>query len=225
MAFSVAAAPVIPKFSVISEYSVFRIGLVPTARVVIQECIYILEQPTTIISSVDVDGDGKFEVITVSGWAGVIGRTVSLADSTKVGVITAASEVSPNVQITLDTGSETRLDGQQVFLVVQMPVGTPAYQPAELGRRWELFIDGSNPDAMARLSLILGTVHVEAALAVLTALGNSTITQAQVAAAVQGLAAKAINIDGLIADQAEQLELDRRAGSVPWLSATGDVPQ
>lgn len=244
MAFSTVTTREVPKFVLLTEYTVFRSGAAPGVRVVFEEMVYILDSPVTVTQAQDLDADGKAETLTIPEWGGrtdLLGKILALPDSTRIGVITAVDQV----QVTEDVweGAElvapatyeaqvrvameipTDLSDAQVALVKTMAgVSTPQYRRAVGGRRWELALDGFNPAALGKMVNMLGAVHVEAVLSVLQVLGISTVTPAQVVGAVQTLAANGTNIDGMLAKQGEKLEQDRQAGLMPWLIPAGDAP-
>lgn len=77
---------------------------------------------------------------------------------------------------------------------------------------------------MAYLGDRLAAAYVAATKAILPQLGITTVTDNEITMAVQALAARNTNIESFIAEQAEQVELDRRTGAIPWLRVTGRPP-
>jgi hypothetical protein len=244
-----------PKFIVVSRYAVNRIGLYPEVQLSFTECVYMLDTTVTVASAQDADADGKYEVFVLPGLSlatdNPVGRMLAKADSSPLGKITAATdvEITPagtdgngnpvpavtGVQVTIaaDTAPSTNPAATEVALAKRMPVGTPAYRPADGGKTWDFVLAGANPLAMSRLTSILGTAHVASTLAALQALaaaGNGSVTVAsvtstQVASAVGALGAAGTNIDGILAEQGEQLLEDWAAGNAEWVQVFGNPPR
>lgn len=287
MAFGIVPVTEEPKFTLVSQYSVLRLGQQPTGRVNYVETVYCLESPTEVGEvTASIDG-GALDTLQVNAWGGtanLAGRIISLPDSTAVGTITnvVQTELTPeSIQTTyadsttgttLPTGTteiartlgadgkttiryangavsiltpatyDLRLTvdapvtlptGAPVALVAQTLVGTPAYRRADGGRAWELTLSGGQPDAMTRMTTMLGTAFVVAGSELLSELSATlgatatlgSVTADQVSAAVTALGEKGRNLDGYLAEQGEQLEEDRRAGSLPWLGVMGNAPE
>jgi hypothetical protein len=232
----------IPAFALVSQYSVGRINQYPSVRVTFDEVMYLFETDAYVTLALDNDEDGRFETLRVEDWAdrlNLVGRTICLPNSRVVGRVLAATRIAPEpdsdggetpppyMELVLDLDEEFHGDptDEQVCIVATMPVGTPAYRRARSGSRWELFLDGADPVAMGRMSAMLGRVYFKAVKAALVALRKQNeVTDLELQQAIGMLAAQGINIDGLLAQEGEQLEMDRRNGIPTGSSVFGDAP-
>lgn len=242
MAMNAAPARVLPKFSLVSEYSVRRVGKFPSVSVRYVECNYLLTAPLTISAQIDADVDGAYEEITVQdvaslGISNPVGHLVSDLDSNALATIVATEQIvavpavmdGPNVltpaqyatKLTLSPGLTEEQMTKPVAIVDRMPVGTNAYQPVTNGRNWETTLFGANQLAMQEMGNLLGGAYFQAAKAILTKLGLTDITDAQILGAVQALGAEGTNLDGFLAQQGEALELKRQNGQLPFASVMG----
>jgi hypothetical protein len=221
-----------PVFALVSQYTVGRINQYPSVRVTFDEVVYLPEMTVIVDEALDANADNLFEKLRIAAWADqeeLVGRELCLKNSTYLGKIVTAEKVTPPeddpyLEITLDNGFALDLSGEEIVLIAKMPVGTNAYRRARAGLRWELYLDGSNPMAMTRMTTMLGRVYFKALKAGLMQLGINSVSDAQILMAVQALAAQGINIDGLLAQEGEQLELDRAAGEPTGVLAFGDAP-
>lgn len=215
-----------PKFSLVSQYTVTRYGKYPVVRVGYIECVHLLGPDVPIVAA-SANEEGEYTTITVDGYTddpSVVGRTLAWPDSTVIGTVTDTTTTPEGTVLTLSVPLPVSPVGQSVALVEMMPVGTLAYRPSRNGKQWELAVDGSDPLAMQRMGQMLGTVYVKAGMLLLQQLGVTTVTVAQVQAAVQALAATGTNIDGLLAQEGEKLEQDRRQGLVPFIKPSRLLP-
>ena len=232
MAFSIAPHVEAPKYTVLSKYEVYRIGQFPTAMATFTECVYELDGPAIVQSATDSNSDGLKDTLVIPGLASVtslVGRKLCYADSTEIGKIATAvvSESSPGVNtvtITLVVAPTVDLTGVKVGACKVMAVGTPVYRRAVGGKEWSIYLDGTKGVAMTRMIQMLGAIYFVAAKTVLVALGVSK-TDGEIVAALDALAATQTNIDGIFAAQGENLELERRLGTLhPDIIVTGDAP-
>lgn len=235
MAMTTLAHVAPPKFLLVSEYTVRRVGLYPSAVVVYQECNFLLQPPLVLLSESPADATGhvmSFVVQDLGPTPNIAGHLLATLDSagldtiaaTEPVVVTPATATAPAVmgtKITMTNGLDPLALTQPVAVVSKMPVGTNAYTPAPGGRRYEVTLSGANPSGMAELSHMLGTVYFSATKAALGQLGITTVTDAQIAGALQQLAAQGVSIDGFLAQQGEALEAKRQAGNLPYAMVMG----
>ena len=232
---------VLPKFSLVSSYSVQRIGKYPSVTVRFQECNYLLTNALVVTAPTDTNADGLYEQITVQdvttlGITNPVGHMLSDLNSNMIATVTASEqvEVIPAGQdgagvptpaqyrtlLTLSTGvSDAQIAGS-LALVQRMPVGTTAYAPVNGAGQWEINLFGANAQAMQEMGNLLGGAYFASAKAVLAKLGL-TVTDADLMTAIQALAAEGSNLDGFLAQQGEALESKRRAGQLPFAMVSG----
>lgn len=246
MAMAALATKILPKFALVSSYTVNRIGKVPNVTVAYQECGYLLGDTLVISASEDVDADGLAEVLTVQdlGTTSLVGRLVADKASNDVATITAYERVvvTPETtttdangvttttpatyasKLTLSAGLTAAALAVPMAVVEKMPVGTTAYQPLPDGSGWTISLYGGNPQAMQEMGNLLGGAYFQSAKAVIAKLGL-TVADADLMSAIQALAAEGTNIDGFLAQQGEAIEQKRQAGNLPYAGVMGNAPK
>jgi hypothetical protein len=237
MAFPVVAREQ-PEFVVVSEYAVSRLGKFPRARVAFEECVYLLSDEIPVVGSAgDEEGVDLLTVGELLGREDLVGSKVTDVEGNVLATIVGVTsiELEPAVENEDETVTppvnghdlllDTPLDSAPaaIRLVERMPTGADAYRPANSGQSWEHVINGENLTQMGILAQALGTVYVNAALALLDELAID-VSPALIVGAVQSLAAKGVTIDTLMAHQGELIELARRAGSITGLTTYGTAP-
>jgi hypothetical protein len=212
-----------PKFTLLTEYAVQRLGAFPSVKLTFEECVYILEPPVEVTATGDEDEDGLVDTLTVPAWVGredLLGRTIALADSTTVGVIAEVEQTEDALIVNLVDGFDGEL-GTEVSLVVPTPgFNSPAYRRSDGGRVRVVCMPGNTMEALTKLMTILARVHVAAVRSVLIALEDTTITDMQILGALQALSAQGITLDGILAAEGELL--DEEAAELPYVVIMGD---
>lgn len=245
MAMTSLPTRVLPKFVLVSEYTVRRMGKFPSVTVRYTECSFLKSAPLAALAVEDLDQDGLFETITIAdatslGMGSLVGHIVSDLDDNALTTITATEQVvatpeerdennvvtraaTYTTKITLAAGlTQAKIDAG--FAVVdRMPVGTTAYMPTPGGRTWEITLYGNNALAMTEMGNLLGGAYFMASKALIAKLGVAS-TDAEILAAIQALAAEGTNIDGMLGQQGEALEGKRQANQLPFAQIMGDAP-
>jgi hypothetical protein len=93
-------------------------------------------------------------------------------------------------------------------------LGMVQHRPVRGGRRWELVLSSDDDVQRGRIEQMMGAAMFAAVKAGLEALEVEKTDQ-EIMGAVMALQAEGVNIDSILASQAESLELDRRAGGIP----------
>lgn len=217
----------VPRFTLLTSYTVHRSGVYPVVTAMFEEMVYITDEEWDVVG---VREDGALCIPALLDRSGLVGRLVSTLDSVRLGTILSITPDGEDVWVLLSDPHSITAPGR-VALVGRMPVGTPAYRRASGGRQWDVTLHGSNPQAMAKIGQMLGATHVASTMAVLQILNAqgktdiTTVTPQDVLGAVYALSLQGLNIDGFLATAGEQLEASRRAGLAPYLSVSGEAPQ
>lgn len=230
-----------PSFTVVSEYGVSRIGDAPSASITLQEVCYLLAPQAVVDSAVDMNDDGKREVLNIGAFGTLdpdtlVGKLLALPSgkTPDLGAIASATTnlitpavldeqgnvITPAVVsmvVTLATPPSADLTGATIGVVQINEFGGPVYYRPSRGRSWRIGLSGSDPSNFAQMVQSMGMIFVGAIAAGLTELGLSA-TQEQIVAAVQSLATKGTTIDSLWADAAASVELARRSGFKPSMT-------
>lgn len=212
-----------PQFVVVSDYSVQRLGKYPLVAAGFEECVYLTGTPLPVLAH---DTSDVLVVAPFAGAAESVGAKVLDPASNVLGEVTAAQEVTTGegeeavtlVHLTLDTPVSPTPD--DLRLVERLPTGADAYRRARSGNRWILQLDGTHPTQMARIASMLVTAYMNAVTAVLDKLQLSVDPQ-DLAAAILELAGEGVTVDAILAEQAEQMEMDRRAGTLTDVDVQG----
>lgn len=200
-----------PEATLVTSYRVDREGVYPHVILAFSEVSRLLGYETSDITGIDENEDGIFEALLIPDWHAreeLIGSPVYDETGSAVGNVSA---VEGDV-ITLDTP----LVEVPVSLGAQLRTitGSLAWGSVASGRSWELRLP-TNSNAVAEfLGAKLGAALFSAVKAVM-AVTPVAVSDAEILAAVQTLAAQGWNIDSFIAMQAEEIEKERRAGLAP----------
>lgn len=242
MAFDVIPNEDLPQFTVLTSYHVERLGQYPVCLATFAECVYLTAPPVSVTATEDLNGDGLKEILTVTAWSGsaesdVLNKYLKGPTGALIGQITSASleqvtaavlgpsgsVITPAVnqmKVTLTPAPATDIVGSNIAIITQNPVGALCYKQAGNGRRWTVSVDGSVPAQMQRMITMLGTIYFKAVKFALDAL-NVTKTDAEVQAAIQACALQGNNIDSIFGSEGDQLEIDRRAGTLVGFTSPG----
>lgn len=232
-----------PQYTVVSSYEVHRLGQFPAVRVAYEECVFLTDDGV-VEAVADDSGDGALDTIIVPALGGrtdLVGRDVVTEAGALVGKVLSVQQIEATpagtdgagipvlatykARITLNSVVSATLVGAKVGVVKKMPVGTTAYRRAKGGKRWETLLTGQNPSSMEYIKNMLGTAYFTAVRLALVELGLSAgVSDAQLVTALNALAAKGTNIDGILAQQAEKMERDRVAGTVAGAQVYGEAP-
>jgi hypothetical protein len=220
----------VPKFALVSDYTVFRVGKYPSVRVSFVECGYLFKF-TALVQTQTTTVNGVIEVtLPDQGDQAIIGYLIADAAHNAIGTVESVArvETTPGTFVTtltlLPSSSPVPdMTGTLIGIVDKMPVGTTAYEVSKFGRSWSITLNGENPQAMAQMIQLIGGAYFAAAKYLLGALGVSK-TDAEILQAVQALGARGTNIDGLLAQQGEVLEQKRFAGLLPFAQVMGMAP-
>lgn len=252
MAFHVTTNKEFPQFTLVRDYAVHRIGEFPHVSIRYAEVVY-LSEPHLVTAAFDENEDGFFDVLeipTLVNRSDLAGRPIldernEIINHIAEVITTWTEEVKdpetgevitpsvPVVRVRLVDALERDLTGVTIGIMAVTPVvGSPAYRPAHGGAEWEAQLWGNNPAAMQRLAEILANVHYEAAKSVLDQLilakGGQTslesLSENDIRTAVHAAMAAGKNVDGLLATEAEKLEMDRQAGLAPYVVTIGKAP-
>jgi hypothetical protein len=242
MAFEIIQDKEQPKFTVLSSYTVERVGEFPICRATFTECVYLTNAFVRAASVDDADGDGATErIIVPQAWNltaqqlegqyltnknnVILGQIVSAeivnipASTDDEGVVTPAVH---EVRLAMNAPQSPSVAGTKVAVIKRMPTGALAYRKAQSGKEWSISLNGAEPAHLARMVTMLGAIYFKAIKSALGVFGVDK-TDAEIFAALQTLAYQGINIDGLFAEAGDQLELDRRAGDLVG-NVTPDAP-
>jgi hypothetical protein len=102
-------------------------------------------------------------------------------------------------------------------------LGMVQHRKANTGRTWELILSSAQAQGKERLEQMLGTVMFSVLKAGCQALGVEK-SDAEIFGAVMALHAAEVNIDGLLATEAEKLEMDRQLGLIEGIGVVGYAP-
>lgn len=214
-----------PDATLLSSYTIERMGLYPRVLLNYTEVVNILEPGVEVTAAQDLDADEKYEVLTVPAWQGrsdLVGRVLLAADETALGTIVAFEPIPSN--LTLDTGLVANPVGSTVCLQQLSSTGSLGYAPAPRGVRWEIILDMKSTDVFQYLSQRLGGAYFAAVKAALGKL-ELVASDEQVLAAISALAQEGLNIDSFIAQQGDAVELDRRNKALPTgVEIAGQAP-
>jgi hypothetical protein len=233
---------------------VYRIGEYPLIRIKYDECVYVTDTFDVLnVSSSDSGSTYDiFEIpdlsnhsditnyIVVDSTGSVIGNVTSL-NTTKLtdevlvtdeaGVTSSYTPATYTAHLEVSGSITTDLTGESIGIVKKNPVGTDSYRRSIGGMSWILELNGSKSESMSRISTMLGTVYFSALKSGIAELienvgdvSLSEITDSNILTAVTQLAQKETNIDGILAKQGENLELDRRSGNATYVLIDGIAP-
>lgn len=216
MAIPVAPSNVQPQHTTVSRYEVFRLGSFPFLRLQFIETVDDVE--TVPVGAVgELDGEGKVTLLELPGWAGltdVAGRTL----------------LEPAVTITdftdgWATVSEPVLPPTAVQWHRRNLLGIPVARNIPGGRQWELLVQATDAAQLGVMQQLQVQVGMQLAAAVLAQLGIGSVTPEALQAAVAAAAQAGASVDTFLAQAAESLELQRRAGQLPAsVAVVGNAP-
>lgn len=217
MAFQLAKDRAIPVKTMVSEYTVRRSGRVQTILIKFEEVVCVYEELVSVTL-------GSGNTLTVPAWedrTDLVGRMVELENGVELGEVL---EVDGD-QITLSgTGLNVAI-GKKVTVPEMGPFASVVYEKARQGRTWEVYIPLISTEAVLYAAGLMGTAHFKAVRSVLDQLGNSSITNNQIGAAIQALGAAGTNLDGFLAQAGEKVEQDRQGGNLPdGVTVIGHAP-
>ncbi len=239
MVFSVANDREQPHATLVSEYSVYRLGADPVIRLQYAEVRRDSAPLVVIAEMLDEDEDGSFESLIIPDYdlrADVVGKELRLEDGTSIGKVTSVLEgslmevtgaesiVIPTRYI-LQTGTLENYTGAKIYFELINQFGNPVYRPAIAGRRWETVISTTDQNAMPVLNGLMGNSLFNAVKAVLLKVGSNNISDSQIFTAIHALGMEGISIDSFITEQAEILEAERQAGQHKWVIPMGTPPR
>lgn len=215
MAFELSTTTtVVPEATLVVRYTPHRIGVYPIVDIDYAEVARQTETAVVQISN-DENNDGIFEKAVLNINVNELLGAEVYSSSVCLGVVSALSGSENSIFLT--TGSVNEMTGSLLTFKLQAVTNSPAWKV--IGQEYTVRLDGSNDNAMAKIGELLGTAYIQAVMAVVQQ-ASSSLTLEQVQTAIFTLAQQGVNLDTFLAQQAEKLEKDRRAGTVPYASVT-----
>ena len=204
-----------PVSNTLHSFTLFRLGPRPVLHMRFVETDWVYE-PAALITAAEQLASGKWNHLVIPTWStrtDYIGRSVVLADKHDVVIGKIASINTDTGVVHLTAGVDNDLTGVTVTVRTVNSLGQNALDQIQGGRDWTLALDSGNPAHFQRMQTIMVRPNVMFAIQVLDALGISR-TPAEVQAAVEELARQGMTVEILLTQEFEQLEMDRRAGTI-----------
>lgn len=205
----------------------------PVLRFTFSETARIWEEAAEVSQADDTTGDGRYDTFVVPTWQGrddVGGRDLYTVARTPLGKVVSWN--SEAAILTLDTGTEDDLTGEEVMLVDRNSFGYARMRHA--GKQWVLVLDATHEEDNRRMQELLVNIHLRVVRGVLDKLVGThgtektlaEITDADILGAIGRLVVEdLITLDSYIAREAENIERERRRGRFTPSKVEGEAPQ
>jgi hypothetical protein len=192
-----------PTHVVVTDYSVHRMGPEPGIRVVLAECVRVLEPFEAVAET-------QGATIRVPAWAGrdLLGREAFLVDQATLGTIVGWDPDTATATLSEEPAGPV---ADPVTLQAANNLGITMFREAVGGAKWEVWLSAGDPTSAHTLAELEGTASFTFAVTLLARLGID-VEGGNLVAALQGMARAGQTLEGMFAVAGEHLDQRRAAG-------------